>query len=175
MPNQYTRKPGFVWPPRKRKDAVVRFFESVNKDGPIPKSISFPDLKTSCWIWEGSTTTQGYGRFWVDGKHVGAHIYSYILVKGAIPDGLELDHCCRVTTCVRPDHLEAVTPLVNNHRSTSAETTRARRAAINYCRRGHEFTPENTLRKSNGGRLCRTCKNNINKAFMREFHKRKKG
>jgi late competence protein required for DNA uptake (superfamily II DNA/RNA helicase) len=26
-----------------------------------------------------------------------------------------------------------------------------------HCKRGHEFTPENTISRSNGSRACRTC------------------
>lgn len=172
----YTRKPYSEYTPRVvvRKDPLIRFWKLVNKDGPIPESISFPELKTPCWMWNGSMA-RGYGRFWVDGKHVGAHIYSYVIAYGTVPDGLELDHCCRVTRCVRPDHLEAVTSKVNGERSLAVAATKARSLARTHCYRGHEFTPENTLRKANRGRLCRICKNLCNKMFMRKFHKEKRG
>lgn len=32
------------------------------------------------------------------------------------------------------------------------------KAAQTHCKRGHEFTPENTGRKSNGTRFCRACR-----------------
>lgn len=181
MPNQYTRCPDKIWPPRKKRDAVERFFECVDKYGPIPTSISFPDLKTPCWMFSGSISfcgrpeSMGYGRFWVDGKHVSAHIYSYVLANGPVPDGLELDHRCRVTLCVRPDHLEAVTHEENTRRGLAVAATIERSKNRTHCMRGHEFTSFNTLKKSNGGRLCRICKNHINKLFMRKYSKRKQG
>lgn len=32
-----------------------------------------------------------------------------------------------------------------------------------HCSHGHEFTPENTLQRKDGGRVCRTCKNGLAK------------
>jgi hypothetical protein len=34
---------------------------------------------------------------------------------------------------------------------------RAHAALITHCKHGHEYTPENTIRKSNGTRQCRAC------------------
>ncbi len=31
-----------------------------------------------------------------------------------------------------------------------------------HCKNGHEFTPENTYRRSNGVRVCQTCRNQWN-------------
>jgi hypothetical protein len=39
---------------------------------------------------------------------------------GPVPEGLELDHLCRVTTCVRPSHLEPVTTGENVRRRNLA-------------------------------------------------------
>jgi hypothetical protein len=38
----------------------------------------------------------------------------------------------------------------------------ARRRAQTHCKRGHEFTPENTFIRANGWRMCRTCHNDRN-------------
>lgn len=79
----------------------------------------------SCWEWSG-TTTRGYGRFWVGGKMVRAHRASYEMFRGPIPSGLELDHLCRNTRCVNPDHLEAVSHRENTMRGFGACANRAR-------------------------------------------------
>lgn len=95
-----------------------------------------------CWIWTGRLE-QNYGNY---GGRV-AHRESYKRLVGEIPEGLELDHLCRRPSCVNPLHLQPV---------TRAENRRRRYAAMTHCKRGHEFTPENT-RLSGGSRHCREC------------------
>lgn len=110
-----------------------------------------------CWHWKAAISSTGYGVFriaWADiptGRLLYAHRVAYELVKGDIPEGLHLDHLCRVTNCVNPSHLEAVTPQVNVDRGLGAKRT--------HCIRGHEMTEENTYyRPDNGGRQCLKCK-----------------
>ena len=75
------------------------------------------DKTETCWLWTPPLDDSGYGKFSVSGKKVGAHRWAYEEINGAIPDGLQIDHLCRVRNCVRPDHLEAVTHLENVRRS----------------------------------------------------------
>lgn len=70
-----------------------------------------------CHIWAAARIHTGYGRFWADGRMVQAHRYAYENVVGPIPDGLGLDHLCRVRACVNPFHLEPVTQAENLRRS----------------------------------------------------------
>ena len=110
----------------------------------------------TCWMWTGYRQPEGYGR--VDAKTQLtpsgtrlAHRISYELLVGEIPDGLHLDHLCRVPACVNPDHLEPVTPAENTRRGLHGSLRTA-------CVRGHELTPDNTrIRKSDNSRKCRQC------------------
>lgn len=63
----------------------------------------------TCWLWEASLFATGYGYF----QNQKAHRVAYELFKGSIPEGLVIDHLCRVKTCVNPNHLEAVTNHTN--------------------------------------------------------------
>ncbi len=100
---------------------------------------------TGCWEWNGGINGAGYGSS--GGR--GAHRIAYEMAFGPIPDGLEIDHLCRNTICVNPDHLEAVTKLENLIRSDCIGSVNARRTV---CKHGHEFT---TL--PDGSRRCLVC------------------
>ena len=81
---------------------------------------SFFHKTQSCWIWTGaSVNSRGprYGTYRLsNGKAKKAHRMIYESLKGLIPVGLELDHLCRNTLCVNPEHLEPVTHKVNVQR-----------------------------------------------------------
>lgn len=113
-------------------------------------------ITESCWIWTGSVGSNGYGQAAWQRKNRRAHRVFYECFKGPIPEGLVLDHLCRVKRCVNPDHLEAVTQRVNVLRS-GPESTANRNAAKVVCIRGHEFNEKNTRYRKAGGRDCRAC------------------
>lgn len=139
------------------KSLEQRFWEKVNKDGP-----------GGCWLWTASfRNEQGYGQFGVSGRTVVAHRMSYELMVGPIPDGLVLDHLCRVRRCVNPAHLRPVTDRENILAPGALGITKAM-AEKTHCANGHEFTPENTARQGPDGRYrrCKTC----NRNRVREFH-----
>lgn len=122
-----------------------------------------------CWLWTG-TRKNGYGRLnaVIDGQHqcLLAHRVVYESLVGPVPDGLTLDHRCRVRACVNPAHLEPVTMKENILRGESAG---ARNAVKTHCPKGHPYSPENTAvrrfpqrRKDHSiryvmGRICRAC------------------
>lgn len=115
------------------------------------------DASGDCWLWLGHTSTAGYGRIHVNGRQDYVHRIVYELLVGPIPEGLHIDHLCRVRTCVNPDHLQPVRPRENAIRGFAP-------AVITYrtdrCRRGHRLTPENTyVVKTTGHRRCRACVN----------------
>lgn len=79
--------------------------------------------ETPCWIWQLAQLSNGYG---VEGTAEGntlAHRRAYLNAYGPIPEGLEIDHLCRVRLCVRPEHLEAVTHQTNLRRGAGTKLT----------------------------------------------------
>lgn len=120
-----------------------------------------------CWLWTGRCQ-RGYGAYdvKVDGRwtHIAAHRVSYQLNVGPIPDGLVLDHLCRVKNCVRPDHLEAVTQRENVLRGMAPSAIAARRST---CAKGHDITDPANLypdRSHPRERRCRICHNERERA-----------
>lgn len=79
---------------------------------PAPERFATKYTKTagSCWVWNAKINASGYGVFGITPTNIVlAHRYAYELLVGPIPDGLQLDHLCRVRACCNPDHLEPVT------------------------------------------------------------------
>lgn len=62
------------------------------------------DKQSGCWLWVGSTVTDGYGVWNAHGQRT-AHRASYVLHKGVIPDELHVLHRCDQPNCVNPEHL----------------------------------------------------------------------
>lgn len=139
---------------------------------------SYVEKTDDCWFWTGGVS-HGYGTFFTrreDGseRQAMAHRYAYELANGPIPRGVTLDHSCHTAVadecregsdcphrrCVRPDHMDPMS-LSDNIRAGG-------HGARLSCKRGHDFTPENTG-LTNGGRsrYCRTCKR-ADQARLRE-------
>jgi len=106
-----------------------------------------------CWLWTGRMNHGGYGMLSLSGGEVRAHRWAYELFIGPVPDGLVLDHLCRVRHCVNPAHLDPCTIGENVMRGETLVADQVRRT---HCPQGHEYTPENT-RINNGSRHCREC------------------
>lgn len=106
-----------------------------------------------CWQWTGPVNNKGYGRGSHNGASVGAHRVAYMMLVGEIPKGLTLDHLCRNTGCVNPDHLEPVTASVNSGRAMQHQKQQ--------CVNGHEYTDLDTLKGAQGAYRqhvrCRQC------------------
>lgn len=69
-----------------------------------------------CWVWVARMNRNGYGRIHHDGNEKVAHRVTYETMVGEIPEGLILDHRCKVRCCVNPAHLEPVTHQENTLR-----------------------------------------------------------
>ncbi len=92
---------------------------------------------TNCWIWQGATSSAGYGRVNRKRTYFQAHRLAYVERYGPIPIGLELDHLCRVRNCVNPTHLEPVTRAENLQRG---ERTRLTKLLVETIRESSETT-----------------------------------
>lgn len=130
--------------PKGKKDPEDRFFALVERT-------------ESCWLWAGATNGHPklpYPQFWDGTRSVYAHRWAYAHWVGPIPEGQQVDHVrergCTSSLCVNPAHLEAVPQAVNLDRS--------RPDPIEFCKRGHPQTEENTRRDRQGRRKgCRVC------------------
>ena len=132
----------------------------------------FDQPEIGCWLWRGKTagTKSRYGYF-APGRRPEdprklAHRYAYELWVGPIPEGMEIHHKCRNPLCVRPDHLEAVTPQRNS------ELER-----MTVCRHGHDLTvDENCLWDKQGRRRgCIICTRTRARDRMRRLAALQKG
>lgn len=114
-------------------------------------------LENGCWDWTGCTNAEGYGSVTYQWRAWLAHRIFYTELKKPIQKGYDLHHKCGNRTCVNPDHLAECLP--RQHPDSQAMKT--------HCKRGHEFTPENTAIYKRGSRQCRSCRR-----IKRERHKR---
>lgn len=117
-----------------------------------------------CLVWQGATRGNGYGAVTFMGKQTTVHRAMYMLVNGAIPDGMEVDHKCSNRGCINPEHLHVVTHEENMRLGLERRT---------HCRAGHEWTEENTYlgmvqRKQGGTRLQRYCRE-CRKLYQRQL------
>jgi hypothetical protein len=128
---------------------------------------------TGCIEWIAGTNGAGYGAFfldWASGRNLKAlaHRWSYEYHVGPIPDGLHLDHLCRNTLCVNPDHLEPVTQRENNLRGAGPSAVHATKTE---CINHHPLSGDNLILRSNGRwRDCRECKRQRDR---RRYHQKK--
>jgi hypothetical protein len=84
-----------------------------------------PELGT-CWLFTGTTTP--YGRI-AKAQDSYTHRLGWKLLRGPIPDGMELHHRCGVHACWNPDHLQVVTHAGNMaHRRKARPRARPRQA-----------------------------------------------
>lgn len=105
---------------------------------------------SDCWEWTGVLSHNGYGLVTVERRMRQVHRFVYELLSGPIPEGLQLDHLCRVRHCCNPEHLEPVTGAENIRRGVEART---------HCKQGHLYDEANTYMRNDGARRCRKCHN----------------
>ena len=120
-----------------------------------------PEPNSGCWLWLGATIKSDAAEYGVMGRSATkrrqlggsndlAHRVSYVLHKGEISAGCQIDHTCENTLCVNPEHLQELVS------ADHIRLTHFRRYG-NQCRHGHEYTPQNTWIEKNGIRHCKKC------------------
>lgn len=120
-----------------------------------------------CWVWTGSTDAWGYGKINRGRQGEGnikAHRLSWQIHFGD-PGSLFVLHRCDNPPCVNPEHLFLGT--AKDNAADMAAKGRHFRHRQTRCKRGHEFTPENTRVESSGSRRCLACER-LNGAKKRE-------
>lgn len=131
------------------KTLPERFLRKT-KPAPSPETERGP-----CALWTAAVSSAGYGMTWDGRTVVGAHVFAYEQTIGPVPEGLHLDHLCRVRRCVNPQHLEPVTPGENVRRGNSPAAVAAR---TGLCRRGHALTGDNLyVVPATSKRRCKAC------------------
>ena len=67
-----------------------------------------------CWPWKDSPDTTHYGMISVESHATKAHRLAWQLLRGPIPDGLQVLHSCDNPPCCNPAHLFLGTPKIND-------------------------------------------------------------
>jgi len=149
--------------------------EYMNQENLVPVGDRIAEktryMETGCHVWLGHKLPAGYGTIKHDGKKQYVHRVVWELANGFLGD-LTIDHLCKNTSCVNLEHMEAVSQKVNTLRGDSPVSRNARKT---HCKRGHEFTRENTLTVKTPygtGRQCRICSRMRSR---RKYEKRRLG
>lgn len=163
----------------KTKPAIDRIFAKVAVD------------EHGCWLWRGATIPSGYALVKLpSGEQPPVHRFVYEYFRGPIPEGLQIDHLCRVRHCCNPWHLEPVSARENVRRGVnarrggsgsiaedpcavaalSAEPDPRYSKRTMYCPRGHAYSAENTRVTRDGQKHCRACARARGRAHTEKKH-----
>lgn len=114
---------------------------------------------TGCWLWIGGLS-RGYARITRTEQGQKRSMYVtrmfYEREHGPIPEGLTVDHRCRMPSCVNPRHLQLLTRAENTRRGSL-------KPVCGVC-------GEPWRRQSNGKQYCGPCNNRRQRTYYREKH-----
>jgi hypothetical protein len=75
------------------------FWSLVDKNGPVPDPAT--GIKSKCWLWLGSVSDQGYGRFKAGNKTYMATRFAWQVMGKPDPGALTISTRCPNKLCVR--------------------------------------------------------------------------
>ena len=112
-------------------------------------------LSNGCWKWTGRCSRFGYGEVGYHCEKVLVHRLSLQLFKpNEFKSHLNVNHKCNYKKCFNPEHLYCGTYVDNYKDAVNAGV----RLLKSFCKRGHEFTSQNTYLTKNNIRQCKECK-----------------
>lgn len=139
--------------------------------------LTMPVPFSGCIIWLGNLSkVNGYGFSFYgsvkDGSFRRSTIHNLVYEQfvGPIPDGCEIDHKCKVRSCVNPDHLRAVSHAENMETAVFPRGGDHYQKQKTHCPKGHPYTPENLMKLPNGWRGCKIC----GREYQRTYKQKKK-
>jgi hypothetical protein len=112
---------------------------------------------SECMLWAGPKDRNSYGRW---GSKL-AHRVVYEQLVGSIPQGMFVLHKCDTPPCINPEHLflgtaqDNTTDMLNKGRGNW--NMGEHNLTKTHCPKGHEYTADNTYKRKDGRRDCRTC------------------
>lgn len=146
------------------------------KDIDVSYFLSRISIVNDCWIWSGGISSSGYGLY-AKGIRRYAHRISYCIFNGEISDRKVIDHLCRNTKCVNPEHIRLVSQFINVVENNISPVN------LNFnkthCKNGHVLSDDNlifTFRKKENKeyRVCRKCRDRLSKInYEKNTEKRK--
>ena len=112
---------------------------------------------------------RGYLRVTLHKDNIATRVFVHRLVLetfvGSCPQGMEACHWNDVANDNRLENLRWDSPSANGH--DAVRNGGNHNAAKTHCPKGHEYTSENTILSSSGGRECREC----NRIRCREYYR----
>ena len=89
----------------KRPSVADRFWTKVERLGP-----------DDCWPWKAAPRRkdQGYGAFWLNGRHQPSSKVAWLLTNGSVPEMQQVCHRCDNPSCCNPNHMFLGTNKDNN-------------------------------------------------------------
>jgi hypothetical protein len=125
--------------------------------GTVPPILDLVDASGDCWLYAGNSPDKLYPVIVRSerGRKVSYKVARLLwaALVGPIPDDWWLDHMCRNTRCVNPDHMR---PMSENDVPIRSDQPSGKRKAQRECKRGHLYTPE-TIKWQGNKRACAIC------------------